>query len=661
MADAAEKYRYVNNPGAYIGPWRNVTTPMMVEPMNMLASRRHDAVIFVGPAQSAKTDSLILNWLLYSAKVDPMDLLLFSPSMASAKDFTERRIDRMHRHCEHLTGKLLLPDRDADNKFVKRYATGMMLACVWPAVSQLSGRPVGRVAFTDYDRMEDDIGGEGSPFDLGMKRTTTFGSFKMTLAESSPSRPVSVLRWIRTTPHEAPPTTGILALYNRGDRRRWYWKCRGCGDRWEGRFEHFVWDKLPNNADASETVRVVCPTCSHEHAPEDKKLLNGNGRWLKDGEAFDGETIIGAGRRSRVASFWLNGVAASFVSWPEMIRLYLDANDEYEKTGSEEALTKHYNTDRGEPYIPRREEEERLPEILKSRAESLPEQEVPSNVRFLVATVDVQQNMFVVHVTGILPGAPFDMVLIDRFEIRKSDREDDDGDKLWVKPGSYLADWDLIRRQVMEKRYPLEDGSGRQMQIKAVGCDSGGRAGVTTNAYEFWRKLKKDGKHGRFHLLKGDPAKGNPRARITYPDSNRKDKLSVARGDVPVILLNSNLLKDALDGRLDCTEPGKGMYRFPTWLADNWFSEMCAETKNPKNEWVANNGRRNEAWDLSYYTIGLCVSQAISVEKIDWTKPPGWAAEWDKNDLVSAPQAEERFAVNSKPRYDLAKLGAALG
>ncbi|WP_262197094.1 phage terminase large subunit family protein, partial [Escherichia coli] len=37
-------------------------------------------------------------------------------------------------------------------------------------------------------------------------------------------------RWKPSSPHEAPPTTGILSLYNRGDRRRWYWPCPHCGE-----------------------------------------------------------------------------------------------------------------------------------------------------------------------------------------------------------------------------------------------------------------------------------------------------------------------------------------------------------------------------------------------------------------------------------------------
>ena len=48
VSQAAEKYRYLNNQGSYVGPWKNETTPYMVEPMDALTSRDYNAVVFVG-------------------------------------------------------------------------------------------------------------------------------------------------------------------------------------------------------------------------------------------------------------------------------------------------------------------------------------------------------------------------------------------------------------------------------------------------------------------------------------------------------------------------------------------------------------------------------------------------------------------------------------
>lgn len=671
VSECAAKYRKLNNLGSYTGPWLNEKVNYLVEPMDTLDSRFYDCVVFVGPAQSGKTDALILNWTLYSVKSSPMDLTIYSPTTAAARDFSMRRVDRLSR-TSTVMKDLLVKRRDADNKFDKHFTNGMMLTLSWPSVSEMSGKPIPRVALTDYDRMDDDIEGDGNAFDLAAKRTTTFGSFKMALAESSPSKPILDPRYI-TKGHEAPPAEGILALYNRGDRRRWYWPCLHCGHYFEGRFSMLKYDTFDKKTGliydpvtASETVRLECPSCQYHIHPDERFEMQQWGMWVRDGEGVNKKgQRFGIGRRTKTASFWLNGMAATFTNWPSLVRTYITAEEEYTSTQSEEALKKFYNTDLGEPYLPKSIGEDRLPEHLAARAEPLQEKQVPMGTRFLVANIDVQKNMFVVQVHGIAPGRPFDMVLIDRFQIRQSKRIGEDDEKLWVKPATYLEDWDLLIDQVMEKTYELADGSKRRMAIKMTTCDSGGYSkekgqSVTAMAYDFYRKVRKLGIHGRFHLVKGDSKPGIPRARITHPDAQQRDKNATARGDVPVLMLNSNSLKDMLHARLDSLEPGKGMYRIPNWLPDWWYQEMCAETRTPKG-WEKRQHANNEAWDLSYYCIGVCVSPLMLVEKMDWANPPKWAADWDQNILISLPDQPKRFAQPTKQKVDFSKLAEAMG
>lgn len=678
VSQAAEKYVYLRNAGSYIGPYRNSQAPYMREPMDELSNYHTSSVIFVGPAQSGKTEALLMNWLAYGVGCDPMDMIMYSPSMAAARDFSMRRIDRLHRNSEQI-GNKLSQQRDSDNKFDKHYTNGMMLTLSWPSATEMAGKPIPRVALTDYDRMDDDVGGEGSPFDLASKRTTTFGSFGMTVCESSPSREITNPLWIAKTPHEAPPTTGILSLYNRGDRRRWYWPCPHCNQYFEGTFSMLQWDDLPNKLDSAASVRMLCPKCGQHIHYEDRHEMNQWGMWVRDGESIDKSgRKYGEPFKSSVASFWLNGVAASFVTWRKLVETYLTVEEEFQNTGSEDPLRKFFNTDLAQIYYPRNQGVTLIPEHLKARSETIcldnernmpPEMRkkiVPEGVRFLIATVDVQKNRFVVQIHGICPGKPFDMVLVDRFMVYKSKRLDPDGDAYWVKPSAYLEDWDELIEHVMEKEYPLGDGSGRMMAVKLTVCDSGGYArkmtkeGVTTQAYNFYRKLKSENLHGRFHLLKGDPNPAQVRARVSYPDAQKKDNLSAARGDVPVLMLNVNILKDGLAGRLECVEPGKGMYRFPDWLEDWWYQEMCAETRTPTG-WENPSNLRNEAWDLSVYCIGACVSKLLLVEHIDWNNPPGWAAEWDRNDLIRQADSPKKFAQVEKSDYDFAELAKKLG
>jgi len=664
VSEAAEEYVYINQPGAYVGKYSGEMTPYMREPSDLFNSHEFEGIIFVSSAQSGKTQALILNPIAYSVKCDPMDMMVVCPTNTAARDFSIRRIDRLNRYSDVMRD-LLMPGSNNDNVFDKHYKNGMLLSLSWPSPSELAGKPIGRVVLTDRDRMEDDVGGDGEPYDLAAKRTTTFGSYAMTIAESSPSRPVENPKWIAKTPHEAPPAAGILSLYNRGDRRRWQWPCPHCDRYFEGTFEMLEWDSdhPGTNLDKGMTARMRCPLCGELIHPDSRDMMNAWGLWVKDGQSVDRlGLVIGPASRSRIASFWLRGVAATFITWSKLVNLYLDANDTYERTGSEEALKKFYNNDLGEPYISKKSlDDRRLPETLKAREDSsLGERSVPSGVRFLVATVDVQKNMFVVQVFGVLPGMPFDAVLIDRYDIRKSKRTDGDGEHLWVKPNVYDEDWDEILEHVIEREYVLGDGSGRMMGIRFVGCDSGGREGVTTRAYNFYRRLREKNKHRRFVLTKGDPSPNNPRTRITYPDSSRKDRNSGARGDVPVLLINSNIVKDELSGRLDCLIPGKGMIRFPSWLSDKFYEELCAEIRTAKG-WENPSNSRNEAWDLGYYFIAICVSEFIRVEHLDWANPPGWAAEFDKNELVRAAQESARFRSSVESELDFSSFGKALG
>jgi len=663
VADAAEKYRYVNQPGSYVGQWKNATVPYMVEPMNTVSSRWFDGMIFVGPAQSGKTDSLLINaGVLYSAVVDPIDTMIVCPSQTAARDFSIRRIDRLHRHSTSV-GTLLAARADADNKFDKQYRNGMLLTLSWPTPTELAGKPIGRVFLTDRDRMDDDVAGDGEPFDLASKRTTTYGSYAMTVAESSPSRPVLDPKWMRSSPHEAPPCTGILGLYNRGDMRRLYWPCPHCGEHFEGTFDDLRWDREPgmSNFESADTVRMVCPHCACIIHPDERDEMLYWSVWLKDGQTIDADgRIRGEGKRTKIASFWLQGVAAAFVTWRKLVNTYLDAMDSYERTGSEDELVKFYNNDLAQPYIPKDQDNLRVPETIKARAWDTEVGVVPKGVRFLIATIDVQTNRFVVQVFGIMPGSPFDTILIDRFDIKYSNRVNEAGERYWVKPHSYAEDWHLIKEQVIDKTYPIDDGTGRMMPIRQTSCDSGGKRGVTSMAYNFYRWLVNKNAHRYFILVKGDHSPKQPRTRISYPDAQQRDNKAAARGDVPVLLLNSNMLKDNLNGRLDCMQPGQGMYITGKWTPDAVYQELCCEVRTDKG-WENKAGDPNEAWDLSYYCIGVAISPLISVERLDWDNPPPWAADWDENSMLLPPETEAMPESASPNAFDtIANLASSL-
>lgn len=674
VAESAEKYVYVNYPGAYVGYYNNASTPYLKEPMETLTSRDFTSCVFVGPARAGKTQ-MFLNWAGYSAVCDPGDMMLVQPSKDSARDFSMRDLDRMIRYSPEVRSRMI-QKLSADNTFDKQFSSGMILKLSWPSINELSGKTLGRGWLADYDRMPSSVDGEGSAFDLLKRRTQTFKRNGMTVVESSPGFPVTNPKWVPSTPHEAPPAEGILALYNRGDRRRWYWPCPGCNTPFEPDFSLLLYPDTKDYGDAAAQAYMGCPHCGqviHHNRDEKngtpgKNDLNMKGRWLKDRQWWDVEknTVGGGVRSDDTASFWLKGVAAAFNTWEKLVLEYLKANDEYERTGNEEALKVTINTGQGLPYIPKNQAAGRLPEELKSRARNYGERVVPRGVRFLLACVDVQKNRFVVQVHGV--GVGRDIWPIDRFEIRKSKRKDEDGDVQPLDPGAYLEDWKLLVERVMTKTYPLQDDSGRHMRVKLTACDSGGADGVTAKAYDFYRYLRDTDDEGvdpnlfrRFKLVKGDPRKGAPRVMLTYPDSQRKDRHADARGEIPVWLLHSDTLKDQLNAMLDRSDPNGGRVNFPNWLSDDWYTELTVETRNEKGKWENPKKLRNESWDLLTYCLALQLMPEINIENLDWEDPPSWASDWDDNDLVFDPNSTNSVTVTREVEYgDLGQLASAL-
>lgn len=686
VSQSAEKYRFLNNPGSYVGPWLNDTTPYLIEPMDELTSLDFTGEVFVGPAQSGKTD-MCLNWIAHSAKVDPADMMVVQTSGPTARDFSIRRIDRLHRHSPEI-GRLV-PHGQGDNVYDKIYKTGMLLTLSWPSVNELSGKPIPRLWLTDYDRMPEDVDGEGNAFDLARKRTTTFRSRGMTVAESSPGFVIDNPKWTRKTAHEAPPTKGVLALYNRGDRRRWYWDCVVCHTKFEPSFELLHYPDTADKVEAAENAVLKCPHCEavYKHEPYEhpehgmmpgKHQLNIGGRWIKEGMIWTrGGEIIGRATRSDIASFWLKGVAAAFSTWHTLVFNYLAALEEYDNSGSEEALKTTTNTDQGDPYLPRSLANDRVPEQIKARAREMGQYLVPEPVRFLIATVDVQKNRFVVQVHGIALNG--DKYIVDRYEIRKSKRYDEDGERKWVNPGAYAEDWKLIVEEVMLKTYELGDESGRRMGVKFTLCDSGGKDGTTANAYKFVRWLRtgkdeigEDGKAeegtyswepnlaGRFMLLKGASTPGAPRATISYPDAQRKDRNAGARGEVPVLIINTNMLKDQVNHWLDRDEPG-GRYIFPRWLPDTFYIELTVEVRDSRKGWQNPRGYRNESWDLLTYLEAALLTPNVAFEHLDREQPPSWAETWDENSLVFNPKLQEKpFQADTPKLASLADLAGSL-
>lgn len=649
VAIAAAETLVVNTPGGYTGPWSADETPYMVDPMNAQASREHEAVCFVGPARTGKTLGLLDGFISFAVRYDPGDTLVVQMSQDKAREFSQARVDRALLHSPRLA-EMLGGRKHDDNVHDKTFKNGMRLKIGWPSGSQLASTDYRYVLLTDYDRMPDNISGEGSAFMLGLKRTQTFFSRGMCVVESSPGRELTDINWQPATPHEAPPCTGILGIYNSSDRRRWYWRCPDCGAWFEAKPGLSLFSTLPREEDLLQLVRtedlpklaahhavVICPAsgCMLQHGA--KRALNLGGRWVADGQRWVGDRLEGEAQRSTIAGYWLGGVAAAYQTWSSLVLRYLQGLREYELSGSEETLKTTINTDQGMPFRSR---------LLgtanasrpSDRTEPLPRYIVPAAARYLIASVDVQSGSngrFVVSVKAFGPG--LEGWIVDRFDIRQSPRGRKDA-PVQIDPAGYAEDWDAITEKVVQATW--RTATDRELRAKLVVVDTGGEDGVSANAYSWFRRIKAAGLADRVMLIKGASAK--PESPVVK--ANARDARNLPMRDITLYNVDTVFFKDVVAASMKRTEHGPGYMHFPDWLPQSHFEELAAEIR-VQGKWKKLRAR-NEALDLWVYALAGCWK--LGAQRIDWSNPPAWARPVDSNSESMAPEVRREMKAEAK-------------
>lgn len=651
VAEGIAQSMMLGRPGGSVSLWDPTETPYMVEPVNIVSDRRFKCVCFAGPAQSGKTAALVDGVLCHATLNDPGDALVIQMTQDKAREFSSPRLDRMIRYNEVLAKTLV-----RDNIHDKLFTNGMAWRIAWPTPSNLSSTSYRYAISTDYDRVADDIGGEGDLFGMLRARIRTFMSRGKAIVESSPGRPITDPNWRPQAAHEAPPVGGVLGIYNRGDRRRWYWPCPDCHEWFEatpglGLFhlpsEHELMEdirRLDIDRMATQYARVICPHCGSVVPFDQRGAMQRSGIWLPEGVTIDADgRRSGNPRTSDIASFWLGGVAAAYSTWESLIRSYLHGLLSFALEGKEEALQTTFNTDQGVPYLSRHlaaaAEASAQP---KDRAVEYDRYIVPEWTRYVAAFVDVQGGKharFVVQVHAI--GVHQEEQLVDRYVINRSKRQGAGEEFAPIDPASHPEDWDTITDRVVNSTYrtPID---GREIRVYRTMVDSGGEDGVTANAYRWYRRLRDMGLQRRVLLSKGE----GKTLRETWHIRETMVGLQAGKqGDVPLLLLNTNRLKDIVDASLKRRVAGPGFYHFPPakhpkmnpdgWLPESFYDELQAEVRDESGKWTQVKPA-NEALDGC---VGIkATNLQLGVDRRGfWENPPLWAAPLAENsEMVDA-------------------------
>jgi phage terminase large subunit GpA-like protein len=113
--------------------------------------------------------------------------------------------------------------------------------------------------------------------------------------------------------------------------------------------------------------------------------------------------------------------------------------------------------------------------------------------------------------------------------------------------------------------------------------------------------------------------------------------------DIPLLLCNPNLLKDAVFNAARRVGGGSSSLHFPRWLGAAFWDEFKAEVREPKGKWKKIR-KRNEALDLA--CMNRAASLSLGADRLNWDNPPAWARPCDTNSERMT--REERRAMQAK-------------
>lgn len=650
VADYAAQHRWLTNTGGgYVGRWKHDLAPYLVEPMNALDQPDIYTVAVVGPGQSGKT-AIAENWMLKAVGSDPGDMLWYMQTDETVEAYVKARINPMVDAHELLKKNQGLRPVD-DSLHFKRFRN-MRVEFLSATLRSLINKNAPRIVADEIDAYPPSVGDVKALLDV---RRQTFGRRSTLLMLSHPDKARGLMPdrdWL----------DGIMGVYADSDRRVWYWPCPYC-HAWSSPApvaERVMAIDYPTDGtldDVEKNTRLVCPVNGCAIEDQHRMAMNRQGRWVGAGQRMtEAGKIEGELIPHRTAGFWIVGAMSLFGigGIGGLARARVKAEREAEISGDDGTARQVMVKQWGIPYAPKRGIGSIDAETLAERCEPLQLGAVPQGVRFLTVAVDVQLEHFEYLVRGW--GVGGESWIIDRGKV---------GD---TSPATNPHDWDLLLDRVLLRTYPLGDGTGRQMKIRGAGYDSGGLPGVTQQAYAAWTRWRRKKHVAKIGVISGRdvysiiPMKGasslnSPKLSVTYPDTGRKSNIVAASGHVPVAVFNPNLFKDDLGGQLLRAEDGPWCVHFPTALRSPesphvFFEQLVSETRDYAGRWEKTSPTaRNEALDLMVMTHG--VAHLHGVSRIDWTRPPAWAAEWDTNPMVVMPPppvtpAPERRALIKK-------------
>lgn len=492
----AQRHRIVTS-GPHTGPWRNETTPYLVEPMdswNLPFVRR---IILMFAPQIGKTQ-VAFNCLAYAIDQDPGPAMYVMPDEKVAKRIARKRIIPLFKQTPRLR-ELMSPRSDDTTMLSIHFQNGMDLMMAWAtSAAELASESVRYLIRDEVDKFPDFSGKEADPMALAEIRTNAFPFTKKILDISTPT---------------AEPSIISQALANDADEIRDYQaRCPICGEYQIMEFGErtesgglvnggIFWPK--NCREPREIIRkhlanYQCKVCVAAWDDYLRDQAVHAGRWvprLKPGEK--------APERPQVIGFHLPSWYSPFISLSRVAADFLRGN-----SGNLSKFMVFITQHKAIAWNPTPDKPKREDEILKAKC-ALPPQTVPETAIALTCALDVQKAGF-------------------WYAVRAWAR-DMHGLTGWLIHYGMLFSWDDVERLLFETEYPIArpvkdnvsngaSAPNESMRIWRAAFDTGGGKkyedmSMTEETYwwiiaNYYRGVQLFGTKGSSHPIPGLCKKG---------------------------------------------------------------------------------------------------------------------------------------------------------
>ena len=576
VSEWSDKYaRLPRESSSQPGQWNTATAEYQRGMMDAVNDPLIERIIVLWAAQTGKSAGL-LNTMGYFAHQDPSPILMLQPTLEMAESFSKDRIAPMIRDTPALTALFGDPrSRDSGNTLLHKAFPGGYIALAGAnSPASLASRPIRIVLCDEVDRYPVSAGTEGDPVKLAVARTRTFWNRKI----------------IETSTTTIKGASRIETDFLKSDQRYYFVACPHCDLS-----QRLVWGRLKwPSPKTDETLDEHKPDecyyiCENgcEILEKEKPAMLAAGEWVATAKSIDGRT----------AGFHLNALYSPWMTWPEIIRAWLDAQ------GSIELLKTFVNTILAESFEVQGDRVER--EVFQDRqSDYLADCEAPEGVIVVTGAVDVQDNRL--EATAIGWGFGEESWVLDHRIFTGSPATGE----VWAE----LEEW-LMRT--------FRRSDGVTLRIRSTMMDSAGHH--TKMAYQFAKRNERR----RLYACIGRANEGGaPKPLLNRPSTS--NELGISLYTVGV-----DTAKESFYSRLKIEAEGPGFCHFPiaSWADREYFEQLVAEqvVTEYRNGIAYKKWRkrreRNEALDLRVYAMA-------ALERLK----PNWAA-WAKH------QAEQAAAL----------------